>query len=285
MSFSTSSFVVNTPFSFSYTLSQGDYNRTMRAYPAGFFYVSLLVNGIQTNIGNGTNDQYDYANQNVQYSPTLQFPNRSYDIAGTYSFRLHFNIGPSNYWQQEPPLFETNITFNNRPLISNICFLAGVPITTNQGNIPIEQINPDVHTIRNKKIIGITQTITQDKHLVCFEKDAFGPNIPSHKTIISKNHNIFYNGKMTKAKQFVGLNDKIYNIKYNGEVLYNVLMEESDKMVVNNLICETLNPENGIAKAYKFIKNLSSKEQNDFINSYNEYVIKNKTFTSKKVTK
>ena len=32
-------------------------------------------------------------------------------------------------------------------------------------------------------------------------------------------------------------------------MLYNVLMEEHDKMVVNNLICETLHPENGMDEA------------------------------------
>lgn len=50
------------------------------------------------------------------------------------------------------------------------------------------------------------------------------------------------------------MNDKVYNIKYNGEILYNILIEKLDKMVINNLICEALHPENGIAKLYKFIK-------------------------------
>ncbi len=35
--------------------------------------------------------------------------------------------------------------------VTNICFLAGTPVTTDQGNIPIEKINPKIHTIRNKK--------------------------------------------------------------------------------------------------------------------------------------
>ena len=36
--------------------------------------------------------------------------------------------------------------------ISNICFPAGTPITCDQGNIPIEHLNPKVHTIRGKKL-------------------------------------------------------------------------------------------------------------------------------------
>ena len=167
--------------------------------------------------------------------------------------------------------------------ISNVCFPAGVPITTNQGNIPIEKINPIIHTIRNKKIVGITKTITQDKYLVCFEKDALGNNIPSQKTIISKNHYIFYKNKMREAREFIGINNKVYKIKYTGEILYNVLMEEHNKMLVNNLICETLHPENGIAKLYRDTQELDEEEQYKLIKTYNELAIKNKIFTSKKL--
>jgi hypothetical protein len=167
--------------------------------------------------------------------------------------------------------------------ISNICFIAGTPITCNQGNIPIENINPDIHTIRNKNIIGITKTITQDKYLICFEKDALGINFPSQKTIISKNHRILYRGNMRKAKEFVEISDKVYKIKYRNEVLYNVLMEEHDKIVVNNLICETLHPENGIARLYRKLQKLNPEQQNELINNYNECAIKNNTFTSKKL--
>ena len=59
-------------------------------------------------------------------------------------------------------------------------------------------------------------------------------------------------------------------------------MEEYDKMCVNNLICETMHPKNCIAKLYKTLQKLNPEEQNDLINKYNECVIKNKIFTSKK---
>jgi hypothetical protein len=151
-----------------------------------------------------------------------------------------------------------------------ICFLAGTPISTNQGLIPIEQINPNIHTIRNKPIVGITKSISgYDKYLVCFEKDCLGNNIPSQKTIISKNHKIFYNGKMIKADELVGLNDKIKKLKYRGEILYNVLMENHDKMLVNNLICETLDPSCDIAKLYKCFQFLNIEQKNKLIELYN----------------
>lgn len=199
----------------------------------------------------------------------------------------YYNLGlNSQVWLSTP--YSNNeyeaVIMNFAPIsnpISNICFPAGTPITCNQGNIPIEKINPDIHTIRNKKIVGISKTITQDKYLICFEKNALEKNIPSQKTIISENHCIFYNGNMREAKQFVGINDRVYKIQYRGEVLYNVLMEYHDIMFVNNLICETLHPENGIGKLYRYLQNLNPEEQNDIINNYNEYVIKNKTFTSR----
>ncbi len=164
---------------------------------------------------------------------------------------------------------------------SNICFPAGTPILTNQGKIPIEKINPDIHTINNKKIVGITQTITKDKSLVCFEKDSFMKNIPSQKTIMSENHCIYYRDKMVTAKEFIGKTENVKKIKYTGEILYNILMEEHDKIMVNNLICETLHPENFVAKLYKHLQTLNPEEKNEFIKKYNEYY--NRIYTPKKI--
>jgi hypothetical protein len=168
-------------------------------------------------------------------------------------------------------------------LISNICFIAGTPVTTDQGNLPIEKINPLIHTIRNKKIVAITKTVTQDKYLVCFEKDSLGKNIPSQKTIISKNHKLFYNGKMRNAREFLKNFDNVENVvtkvKYTGSALYNVLLEEHDKMMVNNLICETLDPENGVAKVYMALQKLdTAEEKQSLIKKINAHVIKNNVF-------
>ena len=133
-------------------------------------------------------------------------------------------------------------------VISNICFPAGTPVTTDQGNIPIDKINPEIHTIHNNPIVAITKTITQDTHLVCFEKHALGLNKPNKKTVTSKNHKVYYNGKMTKAHHFLKQFKNVTEIEYNGEILYNVLMEKHDKLKVNNLTFETLDPKNIIAK-------------------------------------
>ena len=166
--------------------------------------------------------------------------------------------------------------------LSSTCFPANTLISTNQGNIAIQNLNPEIHTIRNKKIELITKTITQDKYLVCFEKDCLGKNFPSEKTIITKNHLIYYKGSTMKAKYFINKFENVKKIKYNGEILYNVLLKHHDKMMVNNLICETLHPDNKIGELYKVLSKMSQTEQQKFIKEYNNYSIKNNIFSSKR---
>jgi hypothetical protein len=168
--------------------------------------------------------------------------------------------------------------------VANICFPANTPILTDQEIIAISEINPNKHTINNKPIVDITKTVTGDNYLICFEKNSLKLNYPSKKTIISKYHKIYYKGKMIEAYKFVGPFKNVYKIKYNGEILYNVLMKEHYTINVNNLICETLNPNNIIAKLHtqnsKYsddVKNLTImlleeySKHNDF-NSYNKLV-------------
>ena len=160
---------------------------------------------------------------------------------------------------------------------SNVCFPAGTPINCDQGIIAIEKINPEIHTIRNKKIVGITQTVhCHDKYLVCFEKDSLGKNIPSQKTVMSRSHKVLYKGQMVRVYDLLDL-DNVYKVKYHGEILYNVLLEKHDKIVVNNLICETLDPEHDVAQLYKVCKTLSKEEQIKLAEWYNhEYKTRNK---------
>lgn len=167
-------------------------------------------------------------------------------------------------------------------LVTNTCFPAGTPIKTDQGEVSIEKIDINKNTIRNKKIIDITKTLIKDKHLICFEKDSLGKNIPSQKTLITQNHKVLYKGKMVKAIEMIDKNTNIHKIKYDGEPVYNVLMEEHNKMVVNNMICETLDPNNFIAKLHMHIRNKEPKEQERIINLFNEYVSENHIFSENK---
>jgi len=183
------------------------------------------------------------------------------------------------------------------PFISNICFPANTPVKTNRGLIPIQKIDPSKHTINFKKIVEITETVSKDDYLVCFKKHSLKYNIPSQDTLISKDHKILYENELISAENLLDRlkmnkryskddseNEKIVKVPYNGEPLYNVLMEEYDTMSVNNMTCETLHPNNLVAKLYNskltpefkqnmIIKMNKSIQDNDH-DSYKEGVIK-----------
>lgn len=167
--------------------------------------------------------------------------------------------------------------------VSNICFPAGTLIKVDQGIIAIEKINHMIHTIDGKQILGITQSVSTYDFLICFEKHSLEKNIPSQKTLMTHGHGVFYNGKMRKAIEYIELSEHVYKTKYRGEILYNVLMEKHEKMKVNNILCETLNPENPIAKLFHMMKNFSPEEQKQIAKEYNEYIINNNKFTSKQL--
>ena len=146
-----------------------------------------------------------------------------------------------------------NVSFEAVPAVPTapICFPAGTPVTTDQGNITIEKLNSHIHTIRGKSIVAITQTRPLQKHIVSIERDALAKNVPSQITEISLNHKVFYKGQMVKARDLVDVCEHVHFIPYNGETLYNVLLKEHDKMIINNLICETLSPKNIMAMISK----------------------------------
>lgn len=134
----------------------------------------------------------------------------------------------------------------------------GTLINTDQGIFQIETLDKNIHTINNKLIKHITKTVTLDKYLISFKKNAIGRNIPSQTTIMSKDHHIEFEGKLVPAYRFLDYSELVKKVAYNGEVLYNVLMLEYGTMSINNLICETLHPENIVAKLY-----MNITEEND----------------------
>ena len=164
---------------------------------------------------------------------------------------------------QYPPL--TKYIYISRPIPPvPICFPAGTPVQTDQGFIDIDKINHTIHTINNNKIVAITKTVTPEKHLVCLEKNALLKNVPCETTTISQNHLIMNKkGNLVKAKDLIGTTDKIYYTDYNGEILYNVLLETRSIMTVNNLIVETLDPKHIIAKIYN--SNYSEEKQHQLL--------------------
>ena len=171
---------------------------------------------------------------------------------------------------------------NLRLPISDICFPKNTLINLDQGIIPIQKINPSIHTIDNKKIIAITKTISEQNHLIYFKKNSLGNNYPNKETAMSRDHKILYNGRMIEAYHFLNNFENVKKIEYNGEPLYNILMEKYDTIKVNNLICETLHPENFISKIYK--SEMTNEYKNKIIILLNNSILRKDYTTLKKIT-
>ena len=129
-------------------------------------------------------------------------------------------------------------------LSTPICFPAGTKVTTDQGDIEIEMLNADVNTINGKRIVKITETAPIFENLICFEKDSLGDNIPSMRTEMTPDHCVLHTGVLTKASDLSDICENVNPIPFFQAKLYNVLMEKHDTMMVNNMLCETLNPDN-----------------------------------------
>ena len=111
-------------------------------------------------------------------------------------------------------------------------------------------------------ISPITQTYYTEEHLICFEKHSLGENYPNRRTVMTGGHKVFFMGYMMEAYKFVNKRFRnVRKVKYNGDVLYNVLLENYDTMRVNNLLCETLHPDHIIAKIYNSGLSDYAKEQ------------------------
>lgn len=178
-------------------------------------------------------------------------------VAGVGSIYIYESLNQSYPAGSSIYIYPPNTTISeilaeqNLPVPADICFTKNTPIQTDQGIIAIQKIDPAIHSINNKKIIAITKSISMDNYLICFEKHALGENIPSTRTIVTKYHKIKNkHGKMIQAYKYLDYFDHVKKIDYNGEILYNILMEEHETVNVNNLICETLHPEHEIAKLY-----------------------------------
>ncbi len=184
-----------------------------------------------------------------------------------YEFVMHINLNPEI--QTIPINFETSAV-----PISDICFFGNTPIVTDQGIININKIDTKINTINNKKIVAITKTYSNKPYLLCIPKNTFWNNFPSNDIIVSEDHKILYKNKMVKVSELI--HHKIYKIKYNKEILYNILLQSHDTIVVNNLIFETLHPNNIIAKLYTIYNfdNISKLQQEDAIQQIDDIVLK-----------
>ena len=132
----------------------------------------------------------------------------------------------------------------------NSCFVKGTLITSDQGDIEIEKLDPSINTINNKKIVAVTKTISTEKYLIRIKQNALGNNIPNKDTITTYNHCFLYKNEMVKALYIARNCNNVTFINYNNCILYNILMEKHENIIANNMIAETLHPLNELAKMH-----------------------------------
>ena len=144
--------------------------------------------------------------------------------------------------------------------ISNICLSKGTQILCDQGIINIEKINTRKHTINNKQINHITQSIHTDDYLIKIKKNCFSSNSPSSDIICSGDHKILYKNNLIEAKNLINEVYGIEKIKNDKRVLYNILMDKHEVIMANNTPVESLHPQNIIAMFYNNYNNSQARE-------------------------
>ena len=147
------------------------------------------------------------------------------------------NIGYARIFQQLDDVWNQNV-------FVDICVAKGTIIDTDQGQICVEQIDSNVHTIGGKCIKELVKCkLKNTEHIVRINSSAISPGVPAKPLFVSNDHKILHNNKMVKAEKLARSNE--YGIKlfpYDGEVVYNILMEEHQTMIANGAVIETLCP-------------------------------------------
>ena len=166
--------------------------------------------------------------------------------------------------------------------ISWICLSKGTQILCDQGIINIEKINTRKHTINNKQINHITQSIHTDDYLIKIKKNCLSSNSPSSDIICSGDHKILYKNNLIESKNLINEVYGIEKIKNDKRVLYNILMDKHEVIMANNTPVESLHPQNIIAMFYN---NYNTPQAREFLsdkigqmNKNNHYITEaNKT--------
>ena len=155
-------------------------------------------------------------------------------------------------------------TFNlgEYTIIADVCFVKGTIVKTDQGFIEIDKIT---NQTLNRKPITVTKTIHHDPFLVKVSAGAFG-ELPTRDTYMSLKHHIIM-GVPVMAKNLIN-EDTITEVPYDGEPLYNVLVDTHTTMRVHGMLVETLDPNSIVGLFYR--AKLSPKQKNKMIRMINE---------------
>ena len=118
---------------------------------------------------------------------------------------------------------------------SPYCVSEGTIVTTDQGEVKIEELNKN-YTINGNKILGVSKDFYLREEMVLIKKDAISENIPNEDLYITPNHQLTYKGKFVKAKWLVNNLENVEFVKNDkGISVYNILLEKYTIYKANNL--------------------------------------------------
>ena len=146
--------------------------------------------------------------------------------------------------------------FNN---YIDICDKTYIPkntkISTDQGIINIENIDPNKNTINKKKVISIYKIEKYSLKFIKILKNALANNIPNNDIILSPNHKIIIDGNTIEAKTFLmkHLKNNISLVDFNDVILYNIMIEDFINIRANNLLIQSYIPYDN-----NFLENINS---------------------------
>ena len=145
---------------------------------------------------------------------------------------------------------------------SNICFPADEIVHIDGGKKKcIQHIQPLLDTIDGHVIRKLTMSYSTEKTLTMIKKNSFGNDIPNKDTLISNHHKIHWKDKRIEAKHFVGVIEGIEHVPYDYQLMYNILLDEEGEMVINNMVVETLHPDNNVAKLFHLLATIPHPER------------------------
>lgn len=127
-------------------------------------------------------------------------------------------------------------------------------IQTDQGDINIDKIDPNIHTISNKEILFFSKSIVnkdnkkEDDNIILFKKNALGDNIPNTDTYLTFQNKIEYKDIMYNYDLFFIDLFKEHVIKEinKNNIYYSILLSENTNIIINNMNITLINMYNDI---------------------------------------
>ena len=166
---------------------------------------------------------------------------------------------------------EVGTLYENYIGSGNMCFLGSEKVETDQGKIRFDKLTTE-HTILGKTIKKIVKMFNCESSLIFISKHAFGNKIPNKNTYITRNHGVYLDKKfieayklepqihplildiagknIVRARNLIKMKKIIEVSRRKKDMVYNILLEEPGKMVVNGILCETLNPHETSVKKF-----------------------------------